>query len=168
MRLRKTGTSKTFESVSSVKRAIQAGIGESWIVINDRVCADGILALGPGPYGLGLCSPGTSKNSSVKLGHCKSSSGGVTSVPALESLRCDSSLRLGPEPDPPLGPGIRLGTIRALRTLPGVGLGALPAFRRVRRSTPSPSLLRVCTPAAAAAGRLVFFLAGRPSGCEIE
>ncbi|OQE36771.1 hypothetical protein PENCOP_c011G00959 [Penicillium coprophilum] len=98
-----------------------------------------------------------------------SSSGGVTSVPALESLLCDPSPDLGPEPDAALGLGFRLGILRALCALSsGVGLGALPALRRVRRSTTSTSTLRVLKPATAAAGRAIFFLVGRPSGCEIE
>ncbi|OQE13269.1 hypothetical protein PENFLA_c051G04448 [Penicillium flavigenum] len=116
-----------------------------------------------------VCLPGTSENNSVQLGHCKSSSGGLTSVPALESLSCDFSLVPGPEPDAVVGLGIRLGTLRALCALTSrAGLGALPAARRVGRSTTSASPLRVLTPAPADAGRFVFLLAGRPSGCEIE
>ncbi|KAJ5371611.1 hypothetical protein N7517_003617 [Penicillium concentricum] len=61
----------------------------------------------------------------------KSSSGGVTSVPALESLLCDPSPDPGPEPDAVLGLGIRLGTLRTLC--------ALPARRRVGRPITSAS-----------------------------
>lgn len=87
----------------------------------------------------------------------------------IESLLCDSSLEPGPEPDAVVGLGTRLGTLRALCALAaGVGLGALPTLRRVGRSTTSASPLRVFTTASAATGRVVFLLAGRPSGCEIE
>lgn len=90
-------------------------------------------------------------------------------MPALESLLCNSSLEAGPDPDAVVGLGTRLGTLRALCALAAeVGLGALPAVRRVGRSTTSASPLRAFTTAPTAAGRVVFLLAGRPNGCEIE
>ncbi|KAL2697604.1 hypothetical protein AAEP93_011508 [Penicillium crustosum] len=182
------GTPKTFDSVSSSKRPAQDSIGESWIDVGiGLVCADDILVLDPFsicvvfwasqwsfidtyiPSGLDPCLPGPSENNAVKLGHWKSSSDGVTSVPVLESLLCDSSLELGPESDAAVGLGTRLGTLRTLCALAaGVGFGTLPALHRVGRSTTSASPLRAFTTAPTAAGRVVFLLAGRPSGCEIE
>jgi hypothetical protein len=102
--------------------------------------------------GIGPCLLGIS---SVSIG-TSLLSGSVTSVP-------QSPLR-----DSPLSSKLDWGLILlAIRRLidASAGLGGLVAFCPLGRSPASAPALLVCTPAV---GRFPFFLAGRPSGCEIE